>query len=262
MKKFFGILAGTVFGIVIVIAAWHAASETSSGSADIHFINATCSIPANAASANYSATIVAKKDYASVVLAAKALITKYNGDSTSWSEDSQNYQADSGINDTTFVTSTNISTNIPLGSADAFMSDFTALVTGSDTIQNPNYSKTDNLSLVQNCNDDLNSLNEAESLVRIYMDQVPSAVENYSSTVSNTDPSYPSGSQNTIDALNQEIENQYSDVSSYNDSITQTVQSANKLQVSITINATDTPQSYYSPEPTYNDGTSDSSQYQ
>ena len=232
------------YGTFLVVAR-----HRFSGSAlKIKTVATNCSLPSNAVSANYTATIIAGRDYQSAINGAKSFFSKYGGDIISWSTYNSQYQTGPDVGDSGMVTSTIITGTIPILNAEAFVNDLQAAFSSSDVLESPSYIKTTAAQLTQTCIDDLNNVHQAQAMAEIYTREIPVAVSHYVPASTNTSYYYGNGGSN-VDILNQQITNAYQEVISYDDNFSTLLQSIGTMTVGLTINAKDMPASYYPPSP-------------
>ena len=211
----------------------------------LHITEVKCSIPENAVSENYSATIFATKNFDAISDNAKTLFTKDNGDLLSWSESLNQISTGPGQNDYASVTSTYIMGTIPVQEIQAFMSDVQNL---GGSIQSPSYNETTHSQLVQNCTDDLNTIEEQEILAETYSKSFPTAFEHYVYNGNGTNSgTMDQTNSSNIDDINTQLQSIYGTINSNEDNIQSVLQGVNEASINLTIDDGNPPAVYYPP---------------
>ncbi|MGC9968673.1 MAG: hypothetical protein ABSC29_03005 [Minisyncoccia bacterium] len=231
--------------IIIVAGCSYLMNEQFGGYPRLAIANMNCNVFLNSPSSDYSATIIDERNADTTADAVSALIQKYGGEIVSRSSYPEVYHVGSKTSDSVTVKTITIGGSVPLVNADAFMKDLGSLATGANaTLEDVSYNKTSGDETVQKCVDAENSARIAEATAKVYLRYVvPFATKGYKIETS-TDMS---NLMSNLQDLNDQIQNFYDQVSSYNDSIALLRQSANIVNVSVTVQDRENPVPYYPP---------------
>lgn len=247
-KKVLWVGGGIIVFILLLIGAQHANSGYNpTANLNVKISPATCSFPQNAATATYSVTLVAQNNNFEIVSNnAEALVAKYHGELSSYSESVNETQTGPGPNSYVNVTSTYFTATIPVEQLAGFMSDINNL---GAFVETPNYSETAYSQMTQNCMDDITAAEEQISIAKTYSDGLSGAFNHY--TPAPAAASYPNSSASNIDDMNTNLQNAYNQLAADEDNISNILQNVNRATVSITINDGNVPTAYYpmAPEP-------------
>lgn len=242
MKKTTIIIISVVAVIVLVCAATVLFRRGSFEYSGLLTVRADCAALSNSPSASYSATIIAKQDMKAAADAEDALLRKYQGDVTSRSDSSESYQTGSKSSDYVTVSVISFEATLPLQNADAFMKDMrdNASAAGNKLI-GVSYEKMTGAQTKQDCVDDEVGARIAQANAKLYLSELPFILKHYAvSTTSNA------GAFQDIDNLNGQIQDSYSQISNYGDSIGLLFRNMNEVSVSVAIQDRENPQPYYS----------------
>lgn len=193
-------------------------------SPSVSLANVNCNSFSNASSVSYSASLIASQNFNATQGNLINLVKKY-GEITAENSDSASDPTGPQME---------ISGNLAFGNIDAFLNDLQAIAsTSHDTLEGVSYDTTTGAQTIQSCLDAQNTIRVDVAEGQLLLKQIPVVLKN--------DSVSSSTGESTLEDLSTQIQDQYSEVVSQEDSIASLQEGANIATVDITVQNQATP---------------------